>query len=163
MKKFLIFKKNVDDNGKISFGRFMGSYESEVKDDSSANRSYLAAEPNASHFELPEGMDEDCAEPTETSVEGIFELQEKQEKVIAKKQAKADENLRMIRSERDKLLVKADHAINTLEDEGQDASALKSYRKELRNCTDSLKDEDGNAKIECADLDPSQFQFPEKL
>lgn len=58
MKKFLIFKKLEDG----SYGDKMGSYESEFKDDSSARRSYLMAEPMASHFELPEGMDEDCVE-----------------------------------------------------------------------------------------------------
>lgn len=57
MKKFLIFKKTED-----GYGEKMGSYESEHKDDTSANRSYLMAEPMASHFELPEGMDEDCVE-----------------------------------------------------------------------------------------------------
>lgn len=162
MKKFVIFKKNVDENGVVSFSRKMGSYESEFKDDSSANRSYLMAEPNASHFELPEGMDEDCVEPVESDAEGVFELKENPEKVLAKKQAKAEEVLSQIRANRDALLIKADHAINTLEDEGQDASALKSYRKELRACTDSLKDEEGKAKLECAELDPSKFEFPAK-
>jgi hypothetical protein len=58
MKKFLIFKKLEDG----SYAEKLGSYESEFKDDSSANRSYLMAEPMASHFELPEGLDEDCVD-----------------------------------------------------------------------------------------------------
>jgi hypothetical protein len=55
MKKFLIFKKLEDGY----YGEKLGSYESEFKDDTSANRSYLMAEPMASHFELPEELDED--------------------------------------------------------------------------------------------------------
>lgn len=54
--KHIIFKKLEDG----TYGEKLGSYEG-PKDDTSANRSYLQAEPMASHFELPEGMDEDCA------------------------------------------------------------------------------------------------------
>jgi hypothetical protein len=53
--KHLIFKKLEDG----TFAEKLGSYEG-PKDDSSANRSYLMAEPMASHFLLPEGADEDC-------------------------------------------------------------------------------------------------------
>jgi hypothetical protein len=58
MAKFLIFKKLEDG----SYGAKLGSYEG-PKDDSSANRSYLMAEPMASHFELGEGQDEDVVVP----------------------------------------------------------------------------------------------------
>lgn len=58
MKKFLIFKKLEDG----SYAEKLGSYDAEAKDDSSANRSYLQAEPLASHFELPAGLDEDCVD-----------------------------------------------------------------------------------------------------
>lgn len=40
--------------------KIMGSYEAAQKDDSSANRSYLAAEPICAHVEMPEGLDKDC-------------------------------------------------------------------------------------------------------
>jgi hypothetical protein len=53
--KHLIFKKLEDG----TYGEKLGSYEG-PKDDSSAQRSYLQAEPLASHFEMPEGADEDC-------------------------------------------------------------------------------------------------------
>lgn len=56
MSKFLIYKKNEDG----SYAEKLGSYEADAKDDSSAKRSYLLAEPMASHFEMPEGADEDC-------------------------------------------------------------------------------------------------------
>jgi hypothetical protein len=55
--KILIYKKNEDG----SYGEILGSYDG-PKDDSSANRSYLLAEPKASHFELPEGMFEECVD-----------------------------------------------------------------------------------------------------
>jgi hypothetical protein len=56
--KHIVYKRNED--GSVSSQK-MGSYEG-PKDDSSANRSHLSAEPMAAHFELPEGMDEDCVE-----------------------------------------------------------------------------------------------------
>lgn len=58
MKKFLIFKKTES-----GYAEKMGSYESEFKDDTSENRSYLLAEPMASHFELAEGQDEEIVIP----------------------------------------------------------------------------------------------------
>ncbi|GAB1376780.1 hypothetical protein MASR1M48_16320 [Lactococcus petauri] len=58
MKKFLIFKKTES-----GYAEKMGSYESEFKDDTSENRSYLLAEPLASHFELAEGQDEEIVIP----------------------------------------------------------------------------------------------------
>lgn len=77
--KYIIFKKT--ENG---YGEKLGSYESDFKDDTSANRSYLHAEPMASHFELPEGMDEDCVELVK--VGESFELQETAEKIAEKQQ-----------------------------------------------------------------------------
>lgn len=58
MKKFLIFKKLEDG----TYGEKLGSYEAEQKDDSSKNRSWLAAEPMASHFELAEDIQEEEAQ-----------------------------------------------------------------------------------------------------
>lgn len=37
-----------------------GSYLAEEKDDTSANRSWLHAEPVCMHLEMPEGLDKDC-------------------------------------------------------------------------------------------------------
>lgn len=69
MKKFLIFKKLEDG----SYGEKMMSYEAEDMDDTSRLRSHLASEPNASHFELLEGQDEELVVPT--LVEGEWILQ----------------------------------------------------------------------------------------
>jgi len=191
--KHVIFKRNED--GSVSSQK-MGSYEG-PKDDSSANRSYLQAEPQAAHLELPEGMDEDCVEPVWVeavdgvdaieaqeaqgiegeeghvpaveAVEGVdavpahWELQENADKVLAKRQAKAQSNLDAIRSLREPLLVAADHEINEMEDDGVDATAMRAYRKALRECTDDLKKVNGMAKLSCESLVPSEFTFPTKL
>lgn len=81
--KYIIFKKLEDG----TYGEKLGSYEG-PKDDSSANRSYLQAEPLASHFELPEGMDEDCV--VLIDVEGLWVLQEDSDLVAAKAAATID-------------------------------------------------------------------------
>lgn len=176
--KHIIYKRNED--GSVSSTK-MGSYEG-PKDDSSANRSYLQAEPMAAHLELPEGMDEDCVEPVEVAeqvipasgVEGEegyvaeqvipahIELQENADKVLAKRQAKANANLDAIRDLREPLLAEADHEINTMEDDSVDATAMRAYRKALRECTDSLKKVNGDAKLSCENLVPSEFVFPTK-
>jgi hypothetical protein len=154
--KHIILKRNQD--GSVSSEK-MGSYEG-PKDDSSRNRSYLMAEPLAAHLELPEGMDEDCVEPVE--VDGVVSLQENADKVLAKRQAKANANLDAIRALREPLLASADHEINTMEDDGIDATAMRAYRKQLRECTDSLKKVSGSAKLSCENLVPSEFEFPSK-
>lgn len=154
--KHIIFKRNED--GSVSSQK-MGSYEG-PKDDTSANRSYLQAEPQAAHLELPEGMDEDCVEPVE--VEGVWSLEENADKVLAKRQSTAQSNLDSIRDLRHPLLVEADHEINTMEDDAVDATAMRAYRKSLRECTDSLKKVNGEAKLSCENLVPSEFAFPVK-
>ena len=154
--RYIILKRNQD--GSVSSEK-MGSYEG-PKDDSSKNRSYLMAEPLAAHLELPEGMDEDCVEPIE--VEGVVSLEENADKVLAKRQTKAQSNLDAIRDLREPLLAAADHEINTMEDDGVDATAMRAYRKALRECTDSLKKVNGSAKLMCESLIPSEFEFPTK-
>ena len=154
--KYAILKRNEDG----SLGPKLGSYEADAKDDSSRNRSYLHAEPQACHLELPEGLDEDCVEPVE--VEGVVSLQENVDKVLAKRQKEAQANLDAIRSLRQPLLNSADHEINTMEDDSVDATAMRAYRKSLRECTDSLKKADGSAKLSCESLAPSEFVFPSK-
>lgn len=84
------------------------------------------------------------------------------DKILAARQAKANANLDSIRALRAPLLVAADHEINTLEDDSQDASALRAYRKALRECTDSLKKVNGDAKLTCENLVPEEFEFPVK-
>ena len=105
-------------------------------------------------------MDEDCVEVVES--EGQIVLQESADKVLAKRQNKANANLDAIRALREPLLIKADHEINSMEDNGIDSTAMRTYRKALRECTDSLKKVNGMAKLSCEDLVPLEFEFPEK-
>jgi hypothetical protein len=201
--KILIFKKLEDG----SYGEKLASYEADYIDNTSTNRSYLLAEPNASHFELPEGLDEDVVKPVwgiihpahtvvleEERLELVSEalldeegneiqpavydtipartldvaavegwiLEEDADLILAKRQRIANENLNGIRSLREPLLVEADHKINKLEDDELDASAWRAYRKALRECTDDLKKQNGEAKLMCENINPMEFEFPQK-
>jgi hypothetical protein len=153
--KHIIFKRNEDG----SLGEKLGSYEG-PKDDTSANRSYLHAEPMACHLELPEGIDEDCAEAVD--VEGLWSAAESADLVLAKRQKAAQANLDAIRTLREPLLDDADHSINDAEDNAVDATTLRAWRKSLRECTDDLKKVNGDAKLSCEDLVPEEFEFPVK-
>jgi hypothetical protein len=206
MSKFLIFKKL--ENG---YGEKMGSYEADAKDDSSKNRSYLMSEPMASHFELPEGMDEDCVslvfvpevlskdasdeiwtngeksvfsandipvlfdedgsprlDPSFKRIEGRkegpahYKLVENERLVRIKKQRVANEKLEQIRQLREPLLKEVDVKINKAEDKGLSSLILREYREALRNCTEDLKQENGQAKPECEHIDVNEFKFPSK-
>jgi hypothetical protein len=89
-------------------------------------------------------------------------LTEDSAKVTAVRQAKANANLDAIRDLREPLLTDADHSINKADDDGLDLTALKAYRKALRECTDSLKKVNGDAKLTCENLVPEEFEFPVK-
>lgn len=154
--KHIILKRNED--GSVSSTK-LGSYEG-PKDDTSANRSYLQAEPMACHLELPEGMDEDCVELID--VEGIPVLQENADLVLTKRQTKAQANLDAIRVLREPLLIDADHEINALEDAALPSVDMRAWRTVLRACTDDLKKVNGDAKLSCENLVPSEFAFPVK-
>lgn len=204
--KFIIFKKL--ENG---YGEKMSSYEADAKDDSSRNRSYLMSEPQASHFELPEDMDEECVSlvfvpevlPEDASdeiwtngektvfsandipvlfdengsprldssfkrIEGRkggpahYKLVENERLVRIKKQRIANEKLEQIRQLREPLLKEVDVKINKIEDKGLSSLVLREYREALRNCTEDLKDEKGQAKPECEHIDVNEFKFPSK-
>ena len=81
---------------------------------------------------------------------------------LAKRQKKANDNLDTIRKLREPLLKEADIEINTKEDNSQDASNVRAWRKALRECTDSLKKTSGDAKLSVESLVPSEFTFPSK-
>jgi hypothetical protein len=49
-----------------------------------------------------------------------------------------------------------------MEDDGLDATAMRAYRKALRESTDLLKKVNGSAKLSCENLVPSEFEFPIK-
>jgi len=84
-----------------------------------------------------------------------------------KKTSSADQELREakmdeLRALRDPLLDEADKVINTLEDDGADASAWRAYRKSLRDITETYKKVDGNWKVITDSLVVSEFVFPTK-
>jgi hypothetical protein len=151
--KYIIFKRNEDG----SLGVKLGLYEGQ-KDDSSKNCSYLLAEPNAMHLELPEDADEDCVIVEQSTQTLLVDP----DLVLAKRNTIAQSNLDAIRSLRQPLLDEADHDINTMEDDSIDATAMRVYRKALRECTDDLKKVNGSAKLSCEDLVPEEFEFPIK-
>jgi hypothetical protein len=65
--KFIIFKRNGE-----QIGYKLDSYESDFKDDTSANRSHELAEPKAIHIQLPDGLDEDCVKPQWMELEATY-------------------------------------------------------------------------------------------
>lgn len=87
-------------------------------------------------------------------------LVESEKLVLAKKQSKAEEVLNEIRIIRTKLLSDCDIEIFKAEDVGEDTSKLRALRVALRNCTDSLKEADGKAKLACSEMVASEFVFP---
>jgi hypothetical protein len=89
-------------------------------------------------------------------------LIEDSDKVLAKRQVKANSVLDSIRALREPLLKAADISINIKEDIGQDTSDLRAWRTALRTCTDSFKKVNGDAKLSCEDMIPEEFVFPVK-
>jgi hypothetical protein len=110
------------------------------------------------HLELPEGADEDCVTVEQSTQTPLVDP----DLVLAKRNTTAQSNLDAIRALRQPLLDEADHEINTMEDDSVDATAMRAYRKALRECTDDLKKVNGFAKISCESLVPSEFIFPTK-
>lgn len=78
------------------------------------------------------------------------------------RQSKANSNLEKIRMLREPLLIAIDREINIAEDNELDVSILRSYRKALRSCTDSLKESNGDAKLSTESITPTEFNFPIK-
>ena len=154
--RFIIFKKEQDG----TYSERMSSYESSFKDDTSTNRSWLEAEPMASHFELPEGIDEDCVDVR--VIDGVPTLIQNEKLVLEKRQRKANSVLEEIRQLREPLLKDADFSINRLEDDGLDSTLMRAYRKALKECTENLKELSREAKLSCENLTPSEFVFPTK-
>lgn len=164
MKKFLVFEKitttTEEGDVKHTYGKLISSYDSEFKDDTSTNRHWLEAEPKASHFELPEGMEQDCVRVR--VIDGIATLIQNEKLVLEKRQRKANSVLEEIRQLREPLLKDADFSINRLEDDGLDSTLMRAYRKALKECTENLKELSREAKLSCENLVPSEFEFPTK-
>ena len=134
-----------------------GSYEADVKDDSSANRSWLHAEPVCMHLELSEGLDKDCVSAVlvpESGVEGEegyvaehYAMQLDQSKADDKEQEGRDAKLALMRSQRAEKMVEVDHMVNDLVvGDRADTAAVQTYRNELKDLTDAFKDDQDDNK-----------------
>lgn len=113
----------------------VGSYEAEQKDDTSANRSWLAAEPICKHLELPEGLLEDECEAV-LDEEGEMKLRHSSVK-LQQKEAMAWE---VLRARRNSLIQETDKYL--LPDYPIDADKLeevKLYRQALRDLPSKTK------------------------
>lgn len=140
MAKFIIVRR--DDLS------IQGSYDADVKDDTSANRSWLHAEPVCMHLEMPEGLDPECIKCEND------EIVEDAEKVADKLQAQREAKLSLMRSQRDVKLKEVDIMINELAlAERSDSAAIAAYRTALKAITDDYKEQDGSASADCDALE----------
>ena len=70
--------------------------------------------------------------------------------------------LNIIRNNRVDLLKEADYKINELEDQSQDASAWRTYRQSLRDCTNNYKDGNGKPTSAIDAIVAGEFSYPSK-
>lgn len=108
--------------------KIMGSYEADVKDDSSANRSWLAAEPMAKHLELPEGLSEELCEAVRDE-QGEIVLQYSKER-------ETEQIIRawgVVRNQRDALLSETDkYMLPDFPISSEKREEIMAYRELLR-------------------------------
>lgn len=113
----------------------MGSYEAEAKDDTSANRSWLLAEPVCKHLELPEGLEEELAEAV--LVEGEIVLQHSE----AKEDAQIANAWTVLRAKRDALLTDTDkYMLPDYPISQGNKTAVEQYRNALRDLPSQVTD-----------------------
>jgi hypothetical protein len=152
-----------------------GSYEAMAKDDSSANRSYLVAEPICAHVEMPEGLDKDCLRGVmvpesgtpgeEDYVEAHMSVEEDPAKVEEKLQRDRDMKLAMMRQMRDEKMLEVDVMVNELTlGDRTDTAAVQLYRSQLKGITDNYKDEQDDMKgtdaLDALEADLSDLMWP---
>jgi hypothetical protein len=70
--------------------------------------------------------------------------------------------LNQLRSRREPLLKDADNEVNKLEDNAQDASAMRAYRQALRDVTNDYIKVDGDPKVAVDSIDLENFAWPAK-
>ena len=118
-------------------------------------------DPNYSHVEAVAGVE------GVTEVKGVTGVKGVPAHYRIKKHSKADQALRQAKIDelsilRQSLLVEADIEINKLVDNGQDASAFRTYRQALRDITESYKKVNGDWKVAVDSLVIEEFVFPSK-
>jgi len=141
----------------------LDSYEADVKDDTSANRSWLHAEPVCAHVELPDGEDKDYVSASLDGEE--VALSADQAKIDAKVQVDRERQLALMRQMREPKLVVADHMVNDLvTGDRTDTADVQAYRNSLKDITNTFKDEQGAAKdtIDSLEADLSNLTWPTK-
>jgi hypothetical protein len=152
------------------------SYDAEVKDDSSANRSWLVAEPVCMHLEMPEGLDKDCLSASLVAESGTpgeedhvpehYAVAEDAGKVAAKVQSGRDSKLAKMRADRMPKMVEADVMVNDLvTGDRVDTAAVQLYRNQLKDITDTFKDTDpmvGTDALDSLEEDLSDLMWPTK-
>lgn len=114
--------------------QIMGSYEAEQKDDSSANRSWLLAEPICKHLELGELDEETC----EAYMDG-------EEMKLRHSEAKEDEQIEKawmrLRADRDAKLNATDkYMLSDYPISAPNKTAMEVYRNALRDLPSNVSD-----------------------
>ena len=120
MKTFIIVDKQTL--------QIKGSYEALSKDDSSARRSHLMAEPICKHLELTEGLQKDTCEAYMDS--GVMKLRTSQ----AKEDAAIAAAWQALRMERDKRLADTDrYMLSDFPISSGNKALIEAYREALRD------------------------------
>ena len=149
MATWIIVKK--EDNS------IQGRYVADQKDDTTANRSWLQAEPVCMHLQMPAELDPDCVKCENNAIV------EDTVKTAAKLQAQREAKLSLMRKMRDEKLLDVDVMVNELAlGERSDTSAIATYRTALKNITNDYKDVNGAADSTCDSLeaDLSDLTWP---
>jgi len=117
--------------------------------------------------DIPTLVDEEgnpYLDPAYEHVDAIEAVEAKESYLSLRKKPEADQMLRenkinQLRAKRAKLLSELDIKINIAEDNGEDTSALRQKRKELRDITEQFKKVDGSWKVAVDSLDVNAFEM----
>lgn len=113
----------------------MGHYMAEEKDDSSANRSHLLAEPLCKHMEMPNGMDPECL---------ACEMNGEEMELVhsdAKEAIQLEKAWNALRAKRDGKLAETDkYVLPDYPISNENLLAIKAYRNDLRDLPGEVAD-----------------------
>lgn len=127
MKTFIIVKK--DDLA------ILGNYQALAKDDSSANRSWLHAEPICKHIELPQGLNKDTCEAYLDQGDLKLRLSS------TKEAAQLQQAWTALRSERDGKLAATDkYMVSDYPISAGNKTLMEAYREALRDLPSQITD-----------------------
>lgn len=117
--------------------------------------------------DIPTLVDEEGNPQLDSSykyVKAVEAVEGKESYLSLRKKADTDQRLReekmnQLRAKRAELLSELDIKINIAEDNGEDTSALRQKRKELRDITEQFKKADGSWKVSVDSLDVKSFKM----